>query len=53
MSVSGDLSAPLAVPIVPGATLAEADLYLGGNVCKTPPECVPLSEAPTPEKEEL
>lgn len=42
VSVSGDLSAPLAVPIVPGATLADAVLYLRGNVCKVPPEGVPL-----------
>lgn len=42
VSVSGDLSGPLSVPIVPCATLAEAVQYLGGTVYEAPPEGVPL-----------
>ena len=42
ITVSGDLNAPLVVPIVPGATLKDAVLQLQGQITKVPPEGVPL-----------
>lgn len=41
VTVSGTLDAPLAVPIVPAATLREAVIYLKGRVVDAPPDGVP------------
>ena len=49
VTVSGSLDAPLAVPIVPATTLADAIKYLEGQIVEVPPVDVPVIAIGTPD----